>query len=184
MVQYDYLKGIGVKCQIAGGSWSRGLTLVSSVRNMDITCSNVYFDLWGNTGSNKNLAEQRDQVFGMIPALANAEFVRYGVMHRNTYLNGPDMLGANYALKGDPMIRFATQAPLEVMPFNELYKFEDTYFLMMDWSDSKEEDVKKLASVMDEYATDIFVGSEKRAFICEHGKVIMKEAAIETLRQI
>ena len=65
---YDYLKSIGVKCRIAGGSWSRGLTLVSSVRNMDITSSNVYFDLWGNTGSNKNLAEQRDQVFGMIPA--------------------------------------------------------------------------------------------------------------------
>ena len=52
---------------------------------------------------------EQKRVFSMIPGLENAEFVRYGVMHRNTYLNGPDMLGANYALKGDPMIRFAGQ---------------------------------------------------------------------------
>ena len=53
-------------------------------------------------------SEQR-RVFRMIPGLENAEFARYGVMHRNTYLNGPDMLGANYALKGNPLIRFAGQ---------------------------------------------------------------------------
>ena len=52
---------------------------------------------------------EQKRVFSMIPGLENAEFVRYGVMHRNTYLNGPDMLGANYALKGDPMVRFAGQ---------------------------------------------------------------------------
>ena len=52
---------------------------------------------------------EQKRVFSMIPGLENAEFVRYGVMHRNTYLNGPDMLGANYALKGNPMIRFAGQ---------------------------------------------------------------------------
>ncbi len=52
--------------------------------------------------------EQR-RVFGMIPGLEHAEFARYGVMHRNTYLNGPAVLGANYALKGRPLIRFAGQ---------------------------------------------------------------------------
>ena len=52
---------------------------------------------------------EQKRVFSMIPGLENAEFVRYGVMHRNTYLNGPDMLGANYALKDNPMIRFAGQ---------------------------------------------------------------------------
>lgn len=52
--------------------------------------------------------EQR-RVFGMIPGLEHAEFARYGVMHRNTYLNGPEVLGANYALKGDPRLRFAGQ---------------------------------------------------------------------------
>lgn len=52
--------------------------------------------------------EQR-RVFGMIPGLEHAEFARYGVMHRNTYLNGPKLLGANYALKGEPLVRFAGQ---------------------------------------------------------------------------
>ena len=52
---------------------------------------------------------EQKRVFRMIPGLENAEFARYGVMHRNTYLNGPDMLGANYALKGNPLIRFAGQ---------------------------------------------------------------------------
>ena len=52
---------------------------------------------------------EQKRVFSMIPGLENAEFVRYGVMHRNTYLNGPDMLSANYALKGNPLLRFAGQ---------------------------------------------------------------------------
>jgi adapter protein MecA 1/2 len=84
----------------------------------------------------------------------------------------------------DTMIRFAKQVPVCELPFNELYKFEDTYFLMLDLSDVKDADVKKLSAVMDEYATDVFVGSEKRAFIYEHGKVIIKEGAIEQLRLI
>ena len=52
---------------------------------------------------------EQKRVFRMIPGLENAEFARYGVMHKNTYLNGPDMLGANYAWKQNPMIRFAGQ---------------------------------------------------------------------------
>ena len=84
----------------------------------------------------------------------------------------------------DTMIRFAKQVPLSALPFNELYKFEGTYFLMMDLYDCKEEDVKKLSAIIDEYATGIFVGSEKRAFIYEHGKAIIKEGALEQLRLI
>ena len=52
---------------------------------------------------------EQKRVFGMIPGLEHAEFARYGVMHRNTYLNGPAVLTQNYAMKGDPMIRFAGQ---------------------------------------------------------------------------
>jgi len=52
---------------------------------------------------------EQKRVFSMIPGLEHAEFARYGVMHRNTYLNGPALLGANYALKGNPMVRFAGQ---------------------------------------------------------------------------
>ncbi len=52
--------------------------------------------------------EQR-RVFSMIPALKNAEFVRYGVMHRNTYLNSPRLLDRYYRLRTEPRISFAGQ---------------------------------------------------------------------------
>ena len=52
--------------------------------------------------------EQR-RVFTMIPALRNAQFLRYGVMHRNTYLDSPRLLDRYYRLKGDPRIAFAGQ---------------------------------------------------------------------------
>ncbi len=53
-------------------------------------------------------AEQR-RVFTMIPALKNAEFVRFGVMHRNTYLNSPQLLDRYYRLRREPRISFAGQ---------------------------------------------------------------------------
>ena len=52
---------------------------------------------------------EQKRVFSMIPGLENAEFVRYGVMHKNTYLNSPDVLGRNFALSGRPSLRFAGQ---------------------------------------------------------------------------
>ena len=52
--------------------------------------------------------EQR-RVFGMIPALANAEYLRYGKMHRNTFLNGPALLDRYYRLREEPRITFAGQ---------------------------------------------------------------------------
>lgn len=52
---------------------------------------------------------EQKRVFSMIPALRNAEFVRYGVMHRNTYLNSPKLLDRYYRLRSDPRISFAGQ---------------------------------------------------------------------------
>ena len=52
--------------------------------------------------------EQR-RVFRMIPGLENAEFLRYGVMHRNTYLDSPRLLDATYAVRSRPGLRFAGQ---------------------------------------------------------------------------
>lgn len=52
---------------------------------------------------------EQKRVFSMIPALRNAEFVRYGVMHRNTFLDSPRLLDGTYALKSDPRVRFAGQ---------------------------------------------------------------------------
>ena len=52
---------------------------------------------------------EQKRVFGMIPGLENAEFVRYGVMHRNTYINSPKLLTSNYNMKKFPKIYFAGQ---------------------------------------------------------------------------
>ena len=52
---------------------------------------------------------EQKRVFTMIPALRNADFVRYGVMHRNTYLNSPELLDRYYRLRSDPRISFAGQ---------------------------------------------------------------------------
>lgn len=52
---------------------------------------------------------EQKRVFSMIPALHDAEFVRYGVMHRNTFLNSPKLLDACYADRRDPMVAFAGQ---------------------------------------------------------------------------
>ena len=52
---------------------------------------------------------EQKRVFSMIPALRDAEFLRYGVMHRNTYLNSPKLLDRYYRLKSRPEICFAGQ---------------------------------------------------------------------------
>ncbi len=52
--------------------------------------------------------EQR-RVFSMIPALHDAEFLRYGVMHRNTFLNSPRLLDRYYRLMAEPRVSFAGQ---------------------------------------------------------------------------
>ena len=53
-------------------------------------------------------SEQR-RVFSMIPALREAQFIRYGVMHRNTYIDSPRLLDKHYRLISDPRISFAGQ---------------------------------------------------------------------------
>lgn len=58
--------------------------------------------------TNLKFPEQK-RVFSLIPALENAEFVRYGVMHRNTFINSPKLLNRNLSLKSNGNIFFAGQ---------------------------------------------------------------------------
>ncbi len=58
--------------------------------------------------TNLKFPEQK-RVFGMIPALKNAEFMRYGVMHRNTFLNSPELLDPTFAFRARPTLFFAGQ---------------------------------------------------------------------------
>lgn len=58
--------------------------------------------------TNLKFGEQK-RVFGLIPALENAEFVRYGVMHRNTFINSPKLLTNVFSVRDNPNLFFAGQ---------------------------------------------------------------------------
>ena len=58
--------------------------------------------------TNLKFGEQK-RVFSMIPGLENAEFMRFGVMHRNTFINSPQLLNADFSMRERPEIYFAGQ---------------------------------------------------------------------------
>ena len=71
---------------------------------------NAEGELYNLVGFQTHLAfPEQQRVFSMIPALRNAEFVRYGVMHRNTYLDSPRLLNRYYQVKTEPNLMFAGQ---------------------------------------------------------------------------
>ena len=78
--------------------------------NVQLRRENEAGTLYNIVGFQTNLkfGEQK-RVFSMIPGLANAEFARYGVMHRNTFLNSPRLLSQGLRLKGHENLWFAGQ---------------------------------------------------------------------------
>ena len=78
--------------------------------NVQLRAENKERTLYNIVGFQTNLkwGEQK-RVFSMIPGLENAEFVRYGVMHRNTFLDAPRVLSAQLCLKAHPNVFFAGQ---------------------------------------------------------------------------
>ena len=58
--------------------------------------------------TNLKFGEQK-RVFGLIPGLRNAEYMRYGVMHRNTFINSPRLLQPDFSMRQDPSLYFAGQ---------------------------------------------------------------------------
>ena len=71
---------------------------------------NIAGDCYNLVGFQTNLTyPEQKRVFSMIPALHDAEFVRYGVMHRNTYINAPNVIDKNFRLIGDKPVYIAGQ---------------------------------------------------------------------------
>ncbi len=78
--------------------------------NVQLRRENAAGTMYNLVGFQTNLKfSEQKRVFGMIPALAEAEYVRYGVMHRNTFLNAPRVLEPDQSLKGCPSLFFAGQ---------------------------------------------------------------------------
>ena len=77
---------------------------------VQLRCDNIEGTLYNLVGFQTNLKfSEQKRVFGIIPALKNAQFMRYGVMHKNTYIDSPRLLDRYNRLKIDPRIRFAGQ---------------------------------------------------------------------------
>ncbi len=77
---------------------------------LQLRAENAAGTLYNLVGFQTNLkfGEQK-RVFGMIPALRQAEYARYGVMHRNTFLDSPRLLTAGYQFRQEPRLFFAGQ---------------------------------------------------------------------------
>lgn len=100
-LRYGPLKPVGLENPVTGESYYAVVQLRKE---------NNEGSMYNLVGFQTHLAfpEQR-RVFSMIPGLENAEFLRYGVMHRNTYINSPEYLSADYSVKGKPYVFFAGQ---------------------------------------------------------------------------
>ena len=78
--------------------------------NVQLRAENAEGTLCNLVGFQTNLKfSEQKRVFSMIPALKNAEFMRYGVMHRNSFLCSPRVLNADLSMKDHPMTFFAGQ---------------------------------------------------------------------------
>ncbi len=78
--------------------------------NVQLRAEDKELSMYNIVGFQTNLTfPEQKRVFGMIPGLENAEFVRYGVMHRNTFINSPKVLNYNLSIKNTPNVFFAGQ---------------------------------------------------------------------------
>lgn len=100
-MRFGPLKPVGLRDERTG---------VKPYAVLQLRKENEIGSLYNLVGFQTNLkyGEQK-RVFSMIPALKDAEFVRYGVMHRNTYINAPKFLNYCFQLKNAPKLFFAGQ---------------------------------------------------------------------------
>lgn len=82
------------------------------------------------------------------------------------------------------LCRFARQVTMEELPPSGLYREKDRYLLTLDLSEASEDEVKTMSLLTDEYASDIYVGAERRAWLEEHAEAILPNHALEELREI
>lgn len=84
----------------------------------------------------------------------------------------------------DTAARFAKHMNFKKMPPSSLYKHSGDCYIIMDLSHMTENEVKALSMLTDEYVTDIEAGSQRAAFIEEHGERIIGKNAVEMLAQL
>ncbi len=100
-IRFGPLKPVGLRNPVTG---EKAYAVVQ------LRKENVAGDCYNLVGFQTNLTYgEQKRVFRLIPALKNAEFLRYGIMHRNTYINAPDVLDDTFRLKGEQPVYIAGQ---------------------------------------------------------------------------
>lgn len=100
-----------------------------------------------------------------------------------TVVKEPDLPIMVGFVEMDDVIRYSKQMLIRKAPPSALYKFEDNYYLDLDFENVDDEDIKIISVLTDEYSSDILLEDGRRAFIIEHGKNIISKNAIEKLSQ-
>ena len=100
-LRFGPMKPVGLNNPVTGEEYYAVVQL-----RRDNTAGSMY----NIVGFQTHLAiDEQKRVFSMIPGLENAEFLRFGVMHRNTYINSPEHLSSDYSMKNRPNVFFAGQ---------------------------------------------------------------------------
>lgn len=78
--------------------------------NLQLRKENSQGTMYNLVGFQTNLKfSEQKRVFSMFPALHDAEFLRYGVMHRNSFINSPTLLNADFSMRSNPKVFFGGQ---------------------------------------------------------------------------
>lgn len=103
-MRFGPLRPVGLNYTDADGNYVKPYAVVQ------LRKENTSGEAYNLVGFQTNLTfgEQR-RVFGLIPALKNAEYLRYGVMHKNTFINSPELLDACFRVKNKPNVFVAGQ---------------------------------------------------------------------------
>lgn len=100
-LRFGPMKPVGLKDPITG---------MRPYAVIQLRKENLSGSLYNMVGFQTNLKfKEQEKVFSMVPALRNVEIIRYGVMHRNTFINSPNLLNPDYSLKRKNNIFFAGQ---------------------------------------------------------------------------
>lgn len=99
-MRYGPMKPVGLNCPVQANCLMPSSNSVRITAAPRCTISSV---------SDPSQVPEQKRVFSMIPGLEHAEFVRYGVMHRNSYINSPELLLPTLQLRKQPNLLFAGQ---------------------------------------------------------------------------
>ena len=161
-----------------------GIKTVRADFMSDHTLSLTFSEYPGTEGVVEHL---KDIVNGLLNSIPRQKWEEIQEQKQQNTTKSDEDLGVIVTLVFDSLdilIRYSKAVALSSYPPNTLYKYKNEYMLIVDFRDMDEEQVKRMSAVTDEYAKDILVGNERKAHIVEHGEAILKECALEQLKEL